>query len=329
MRPNLAILAMGGTIAMTAKSGTGVVPTMTGNAMVEAVPELAQIATIVAEQVAQKASCALSFQDTWVLTERIRDLQAGGTEGIIITQGTDAIEETSFLLDCLIDLNIPVVVTGAMRNPSLPGADGPANLLAAARVAAIRSNAHLGVLVVFDSQIHAARHVVKCDSVRGDAFGSPLAGPVGRVVEDRVLLFAEKLPALRRPAANRAPDADIRLHVAAIGDRQGVISRLSRNGCDGVVLAAMGGGHVSPDLCDEISSVAEAIPLVLASRTTGGQILKSTYGYPGGEMDLIDRGAISSGWLHPLKARILLNCLVTEGADHERIRTVFQQFDGG
>jgi L-asparaginase len=101
---------------------------------------------------------------------------------------------------------------------------------------------------------------VKCDDVRGDAFFPPLCGPVGRVVEDRVLFFVTSLPEFHRPLVTHAPDADIRLHVAAFGDRQGAISALT-NGSDGLVLAGMGGGHVSPELCDEISAVAKAIPL--------------------------------------------------------------------
>ncbi len=328
MTANLAIVALGGTIAMTDKGGGGVVPTMTGKVLLEAIPELSQIATITAEQAAQKASCALTFRDIWILSERIRELHAAEIEGVIVTQGTDAIEETSFLLDCLLELDIPVLVTGAMRNPSLPGADGPANLLASVRVASLKSSAQLGVLVVFDSQIHSARHVQKCDSVRSDAFVSPLFGPVGRVVEDRVLLYAD-VPKLERPTINAKPHADIRMHVAAIGDPEGAILRLCDDGCDGLIVAGMGGGHICPELCDEISTVIQRFPVVLASRTAGGQILHNTYGYPGSEMDLMQRGVISSGWLHPLKARILLNCLVTAGTGGEKIRTIFRQFDGG
>ncbi len=313
---------------MSGGHGNGVVPTLTGTALVDAVPELADIATVTAQQMAQKASCALTFRDIWLLARRIRELRAQGMEGVIVTQGTDAIEETSFLLDCLLEVDMPVVVTGAMRNPALPGADGPANLLAAARVASRRQSARFGVLVVFDSQIHAARHVLKRDSVRAGAFVSPLSGPVGRVVEDRVVLFAAP-PEMKRPVLDQPPTADIRMHVATFGERKGPVSRLCEPGCDGLVLAGMGGGHVCPDLRDEISAAARRIPVVLASRISGGQVMRKTYGYPGGEIDLGRLGVVSAGWLDPLKARILLGCLVTAGAGRENLRAMFRQFDGG
>ena len=133
--PAVLLLALGGTIAMQAGQTQGVVPTLTAEALIAAVPQLADVASVDACSFRQLPGAHLTFDDIEALAQRIELAAAQGVRGVVVTQGTDTIEEAAFALDCLLRLDMPVVVTGAMRNPTVPGADGPANVLAAVQVA--------------------------------------------------------------------------------------------------------------------------------------------------------------------------------------------------
>jgi L-asparaginase len=214
----------------------------------------------------------------------------------------------AYALDLLVRSPRPVVVTGAMRNPTVAGADGPANLLAAVQTATSAAAVGLGCLVVLNDEIHAARLVVKGHTARPDAFVSPLGGPLGYVAEGlpRVLLRPVSAPvALPGDVAPRP----VGLVTAVLGD-DGSALRFAAQRSEGVVVEAMGGGHVPPGVADAIGDVAPTRPVVLASRTHAGEILRNTYGFPGSERDLLDRGAVSAGWLNARKARVLLSLLL-------------------
>ena len=146
--PLIRVMSLGGTIAMTQQDGAGVTPTLTAEMLVNAVPGLTQIARVQALSFRQLPSAHLSYDDIESLAEAIRQAAADGVRGVVITQGTDTIEETAMLLDSLLSVSMPVIVTGAMRNPTVSGADGPANLLASVRVAAHESARGLGCLVI-------------------------------------------------------------------------------------------------------------------------------------------------------------------------------------
>jgi hypothetical protein len=184
--PLVAVVTLGGTIAMTrntAEAG-GVVPALSGEQLIKAVPELDDgTVAIEVHGFRQLPGASLTFEDLIELAAFIKQLEEQGAAGVVVTQGTDTIEETSYLLDLLHDGDAPVVVTGAMRNPTIAGADGPANLLAAVRVAASAVARGLGCLVVLNDEIHAARHVRKSHSTSTAAFTSPNAGPLARMVE--------------------------------------------------------------------------------------------------------------------------------------------------
>ncbi|MCA3748158.1 MAG: asparaginase, partial [Rubrobacter sp.] len=157
MLPKVAVLSLGGTISSVRGSGPGVVPRLTGRDLVESVPQIAEVAEVEAESVRQVPSSDLTIEDLVEVAGEAASRLRSGAEGVVITQGTDSIEETAFAMDLLVEGEKPVVVTGAMRNPTLPGADGPANLLGAVRVAASDAARGLGALVVMNDEIHAAR----------------------------------------------------------------------------------------------------------------------------------------------------------------------------
>lgn len=327
-RPVITVLALGGTIAMTEGGQDGVIPTLSGEMLIAAVPALTQFADVQARSFRQLPGAHLGFDDLEALALAIEDAVADGAYGVVVTQGTDTIEETAFALDRLLNLKAPVVVTGAMRNPTLPGADGPANLLAAVQVAASDAARGIGCLVVMNDEIHAARFVRKVHTASPAAFASPQAGPIGWAIEGtvRVVLRPEPVPAVQR--AQRVVNAPVALVTLGLGDGGGLVEAARSAGFKGIVVEAMGGGHVPPAVADSIARAGETMPVILASRAGAGEILTRTYGFRGSEIDLQTRGAIRAGWLDGLKARILLSLALRHGNRQEVIARLFKPWGG-
>ena len=187
-RPKIAIFSTGGTIASVRGDQAAASPKLTAEQLVSSVPQLAQVADIETVRFRQVASSDLTVADIIALAEAIGHAVDGGVSGAVVTQGTNTLEETSFILDLLWDRDEPVVLTGAMRNPDLAGADGPANLLASAAVAASPVARGFGALVVFNDEIHLPLFVRKTHTTSPATFRSPQAGPIGWIMENRVRL---------------------------------------------------------------------------------------------------------------------------------------------
>jgi L-asparaginase len=271
----------------------------------------------------------LGYADLEALAAEIA-AAAGGVDGVVITQGTDTIEETAFVLDRLVPSSMPVVVTGAMRNPTLAGADGPANLLAAVQVAASAQTRGLGCLVVMNDEIHAARFVRKLHTSSTAAFSSGPAGQLGWLAEGAVRLVCrlDAMPGLHVAAQPR--DVKVALLTMALGDDGALVDAVAGAGIDGLVVAGMGGGHVPPSVADALERAARRLPVVLASRAGAGEVLARTYGFPGGEIDLQRRGLIRAGWLDGIKAKALLTLMLRHGsASRDEIVHIFEAWGGG
>ncbi|ORT59183.1 asparaginase [Streptomyces sp. CB03238] len=323
----VAVYSLGGTIAMTADPATGgVVPALSAHDLLAAVPGLAgRGIDLRVHDFRRVPGASLTFKDLTELGAAIgRTLDGGGVDGVVITQGTDTIEETAFYLDLHHGHDQPVIVTGAMRNPTMAGPDGPANLYAAVVAAADPQLHGAGALVVLNDEIHAARHVRKSHTTSPAAFASPGTGPIGRVAEDRVRLTGP-LPRRFGPLAPPNRDARVGLYTVCLGD-DGTLLAAWDGSCDGLVVAAFGVGHVPQRLVESIDRLAASIPVVLASRIGNGPVLTSTYGFPGSEKDLINRGLIPAGDLGPYQARLLLQALLAQHADRETITKQFAVF---
>jgi L-asparaginase len=322
----VSMLTLGGTIAMTPATSSGaVVPGLDANDLIRAVPELGQLdVQLRAHDFRRLPSPDIGFTLMAELATRIEQEIANGANGIVVTQGTDTIEETSYFLDRTAGGDIPIVVTGAMRHPTQASPDGPANLLSAVRVAADPNARGLGCVVVMSDEIHAARYVRKSHSTSTGAFTSPNAAPIGHIVEQELVLLSRPRPCPLLPRGPRLSSTSIGMVHAAMGDDGDWLKPFAEH-TDGLVIAGFGGGHVPSRLVPLLAELAEAKPVVLASRTGSGPVLRRTYGYPGSEQDLLSRGLINAGFLDPFKARVLLHLLVAAGADHAEITRVFQE----
>lgn len=333
-KPRIAVLALGGTIAMV-KGDQGVRPGLTAADLVAAVPGLDRIATVTAETVKTVGSSDLTVEDVLAVAARIEALTASGAiDGAVVTQGTDTLEESAFLLDLVLDGRVPVVVTGAMRNPLSVSHDGPGNLLSAVMAVSDpevrRRSAELGVLVVLLDAIHAAIDVAKASPHQIDAFRSLVTGPVGVLVEDRVRLLSTPNRAHKQAfdaatgsrtaaawAASGSADA-VALLTLGLGESGGLLTAIADTpghlGYAGVVLGGMGGGHTPGWMAETAGRLAEHMPVVMAARIQSGYLLLTTYERAGSELDLLRRGVTFAGRLPPLKARLLLTLLLRAGA---------------
>ncbi|MEO3472078.1 asparaginase [Roseomonas sp. CAU 1739] len=321
----LLLLSLGGTITMVPSAEGGIAPRLGAVELVASVPDLAKVASIEADSPARLPSPSLTPAHLVDVAQRIAAAFAAGVDGAVVIQGTDTIEESAFLLDLLVAGDKPVVVTGAMRGAAAPGADGPANLLAAARVAASDAARGLGTLVVLNDEIHAARFVQKSHTALTSAFTSPMAGPLGLVAEDRVriLVRIDRTPPM---AADAGPPAPVALIRWAMGDDGRMLGALSGLGYAGAVIEGMGAGHVPADAVEAVGALAAQMPVVLASRCATGPVFSETYGYPGGEIDLIRRGAIPAGTLSGPKARLLAGLALRRGGGRDATIGAFAHF---
>lgn len=332
-KPRTHIMALGGTIA-TRPDASGVMQMGAGaDDLVKAVPLLGTLADIEAETVSRVGSHSLSFDQIHALAAKIANSKA---DGVVVTQGTDTLEETAFLLDLLLERDIPVVVTAAMRNPALTSADGPGNLLAAVRVACdpwMRSHARaLGVMAVMLDEVYAAADVIKAHPTRLNAFAAPQTGPLAALVEDRVvplgLPVRDAIEAARRKLGKSAGSAQpVALLSMGLDESGGLIEAIlgasDHLGYRGAVLGVMGGGHLPEHLADVAVRLAATMPVVAASRAGGGAMLRHTYGGPSAEIALRKAGMIWGGRLHPLKARVLLETCLRAGLQRAAITEIF------
>lgn len=326
------VLTLGGTISSErSDGGTGSVPRRTGGELVAGLP-VPEGVVIAAEAFRLVPSPALTSTDRRELAAKIIHLaDSGHADAVVVSQGTDSLEETAFALDLYGAADrIPVVVTGAMRDASSVSQDGPLNLADAIAVAASGETADCGVVVVFDGLVHAARWVAKRSTFRSVGFGSDPLGPIGVVTEGRprVWLRPVAAPRLRLSDASSETRATrVAVIAASPGEPLDFVSGVVGNGYGGLVVLGLGAGHVAEVALPGIRALASTMPVVVSTRVASGPGLRESYGYAGAEVSLREAGCVIAGALSGPRAAVLLEAALAEGADAARIRHIFAQFD--
>jgi L-asparaginase len=307
-----------------ASAGDGAKLAFDANDLLAAVPGLAGQPGLEGETLVNLPSAHLTLADQLRICRAARDAAREGI-GVVVTHGTDTLEETAMLCDILHGAQAPVVFTGAIRAASAPGADGPANLMDAVSVARSEEAHGLGVLVVFGGEIHHARCARKTDTTSLTAFSSPQTGPLGRVTEGQPSLWS-RVP---RNAPLDPPSLDKRVLVipTMAGDDGSLARAALATEPDGIVIGTLGAGHLHPDLMHLWADASERIPVVAYCRPERGVVLSGTYGYPGSEQELRRSRIIPAAFLSPQAARMKLLACVASNLSIEATREAFRQDD--
>ncbi len=324
--PQVVVLATGGTIASTYDEEIGALrAALTGDEIVEAVEGLSEIADVSVEQIANVNSRDMTPEIWMRLSRRANDLlQRPEIRGVVVTHGTDTLEETAYFLDLTVTSDKPVVVVGAQRAPTMWDTDGPRNMLDAVRVAVSAEAVGMGAMVVMNGQINAAREVTKTNTLAVETFQTLDFGLLGVADLDAVRFY--RAPTRRQtvavPDGTELPDDVVIISQYAGADARGLELQFEAGELDGVVVSGLGLAHVSSPTLDVLRKVrAAGIPVVVSSRVTTGRIVPLY----ANNVDLLDIGVVQADNLSPWKARVLLMVAMTRTTDPDRIRDYFRR----
>jgi L-asparaginase len=326
-KPHITILATGGTIAGAGSGGYGYKSgTFKVEDLMKAVPNLDQLAVLSGEQVANIGSQDMNDEVWLKLAQRVNQvLRSPDVDGVVITHGTDTLEETAYFLDLVVKSEKPVVLVGSMRPATAVSADGPGNLYNAVATAGDVKARGRGVLVVINDKIHAARNVTKTNTTNVDTFESPNRGPTGVVTAGKIAWFEpmdkrhtsrsefevggrEKLPRVDIVYAHSNMNADL-------------IQAALKNGARGVVIAGVGDGNMSKQAIDVLADAVKAgVVVVRSTRLESGLVLRNS------EVNDDKLGFVASGELNPGKSRVLLLLALTETKDPRAVQHMFDTY---
>jgi L-asparaginase len=328
--PRAVILATGGTIASTYDAGRGgFAPALSGAQLAANVPGLSAHARIEVEQLGNIHGADMTPAHWLQLLERIRELLAvADVSGVVVTHGTDTLEETAYFLDLTVASDKPVVVVGAQRPSSYPDSDGPRNLLDAVRVVVSAQARGRGTLVVMNGQINAAREVTKTHTTEVQTFKSLEFGALG-VVDHEVRFYRAptRRPTIDIPAGAKLGRVEILPHYAGA---DGTLLRAlwlapKELQPDGVVIAATGLGNVGSRMYEALADARErGLPVVISTRVYTGRVFP-VYATRGGGVSLKELGCVFADNLSPQKARILLLLALTQTRSSAQLQSYFDR----
>ncbi len=326
-KPVVWILSTGGTIASQGASSTSLTDykagVLTGRDLVKAVPEIAEVADVKVEQIANVGSPNITIAHWLTLATRINRIftEEPATAGVVITHGTNTLEETAYFLNLTVKHDRPVVLVGSMRPATAISADGPLNLLNAVRTATSPAARGKGVLVVLNDEISAARDVTKTNTLRVETFRSPDSGYLGFVDGDQITFY--RSPTRRHTTASEFDVQGltelpaVEILYSYVQPSPILIQALLANGVKGIVMAGTGAGLVS-DVEKAALAKAKGTVIVRSNRTGSGRVP------PRQEYD--SSGMIGADNLNPQKARILLMLALTKTTDLVEIRRMFAEY---
>lgn len=319
------IIFTGGTICMKKDEETGAaVPAMSGSDILEFVPELANKVHISFMDFGMLPSPHITLENMLELSKIVNiKLEEEGFDGVIITHGTDSMEETAFFIDLTYNGSKPVIVTGAMKNNSEPGFDGAANLRDSV-IAAVNENAKFrGVMVVMNGEIHSASQVTKTSTHALETFKSLDFGPIGLVDNDRAYFYCNYNKRQYIPVDKIKCNVDIIKCGCGMDDR--LIRFCADSGSKGIVIEGMGRGNIPPRMVPGVEyAIAKGIVVVLVSRCPKGKVMDD-YGYEGAGRDLVEKGVLRGDNLNGQKARIKLIAALSYTNDISSIKDIFEK----
>lgn len=320
----VAVLTTGGTIAMRHdETAGGAVPQLGAADFTAALPP--DVPKLCTEEIINLPSSHFTLETLETIRDRVIEwIEKPDVAGIVITHGTDTMEETAYLLDLTVPGEKPIVLTGAMRTVSGVGYEGYSNLLASIRVAAAPQALRLGAVVVFDDEIHAARRVTKMHTLSTATFQSPAWGPVGRVEGGDVVVG-------QRPRRKLLPwrglEPRVTLLKLTVGDGPGLLEDALARGARGIVVEALGGGRVPPWWLPAIEQARNrGLPVVIASRCPSGRVW-DPYGYPGAYRSLDELGCLFARGINGQKARIRLMVILAAAETREEVVNLWRDGD--
>lgn len=301
----------------------GAVPHFSGNALLDMMPDIRNLASINHYDFGKYPGPHMTPGLMLTLSKKIQEFLDGNKyDGIIITHGTDTLEETAYLLDLTIKTPVPVVVIGSMKNSSEPDWDGPRNLKDALYICLNPNSRNMGVLVCLNGEINAASEVTKTHTDNVETFHSLDFGSIGFV--DRGRVFFNRMPRKLETLKTEIINSNVDLLKAYAGMEEKFFHFSADSGTEGLVVEAMGVGNVPPAAFKGIKYVLDkAIPVVLVSRCPAGETL-DIYGYPGAGKWLHQAGVIFSDYLNGQKARIKLMLALGLTKDHDQLKKLFE-----
>ena len=300
---HVVVLSTGGTIASTHDKTGAVVPTVTGSKLVEPLSGTfdRDKLTLEVKDIAKLDSSAMTLDDTDTIIEAVnKELQRDDVDGVVVTHGTDSMEETAIAVDTFQDSDKPVALTGAMRPFDDPDPDGPENLALAVKTVTDPSNKGRGTFIAFADHVIPARSAFKSDTAKADGFANN---------------NGKKQP--QRPKAlKHQPLGNTRVDIIAAypGAPADLIQRSLDSGAEGIVIEGMGAGNIGDELAQAAKAAAKKVPVVLTTRVDHGPV-EGIYGGAGGGATLADAGVISSGTLRAPQARMLLAAAISTDTD--------------
>lgn len=311
MSKKLLILHTGGTISMS-EGEDGKVSPSAQNPLMSSLEKLHHPASLSQESLLNVPSPHITLEHWLLLKTRIEQaVNEQHFDGIVITHGTDTLEETAYFLDLALNVNVPVAITGAMRSSNELGADGLINLQSAILVALSDESKGKGVLVVMNDEVHNAKFVTKTHTTNVATFQTPTFGPCGLVSKDRVIYF-QQLAYYERFPIQDIVKSNVQLVKAYAGMDSFLLQSLATHDCDGVVIEALGAGNLPPSCLEGLNALlAKNIPVVLVSRAFNG-VTQDVYDYLGGGKQLKQQGVIFTTGLSGQKARIKLMVLLNQ-----------------
>lgn len=321
---SILIVFTGGTFSMKIDESTGgAVPHFSGNDLLEMMPQLKHYASINHYDFGKYPGPHMTPELMLTLSKKIQEfLSENKYDGIIVTHGTDTLEETAYLLDLTIKTPVPIVVIGSMKNSSEPDWDGPRNLMDAISICLNPNSRDMGVLVCLNGEINAASEVTKTHTDNVETFHSLDFGAIGFV--DRGRVFFNRMPRKIETIRTDTLNSNVDLLKAYAGMDEKFFHYSADSGTEGLVVEAMGVGNVPPAAFNGIKyAVDKGIPVVLVSRCPAGETL-DIYGYPGAGKWLHEIGVIFADYLNGQKARIKLMLALGITGDHNRLRGLFE-----